>query len=107
MMFLKFFQSLTERSTLRCTFISNSYWLRIGPMKIQINSLDPFHLTVKELLYNHECDEIKKPLAPKLRTHQAKKPNRLKRREWSDVRVMKKYVISITIYDFKLSRIVL
>ena len=65
-------------------------------MKLQVNSRYPYHAVVKELLYNHECDQIRDPLAkfldkrtpakngtPKI----PKKPSA----DWTEIRVMKKY----------------
>ena len=79
---------------LKCYYqSSNSKWLKLGPMKIQINSQDFMHLIIKDLLYNHECDQIKNPLPPylHLRTNEShKKPDHLKHYEWTDVRAMKK-----------------
>ena len=62
-------------------------------MKIQINSYDPYHVVIKELLYNHECDQIVQPLAKHLKSHPDKATKNLSllgNREWADVRVMKK-----------------
>ena len=86
----------SERSGLRCFHVSAaSHWLHLGPMKIQVNSLSPYHTVIKELLYIDECDRMKGPLTRLLdgrhRTHSTKPnvPGRTSS-EWTDVRVMKK-----------------
>ena len=70
---------------------SGSDWLRLGPMKIQSNSHNPYHAVIKELIFRHECDGMRKPLGRKLdkrRTEDFGKPS--KYHEWADLRVMKK-----------------
>ena len=74
---------------------ASSDWLRLGPMKIQVNSENPSNLVIKELIYQHECDQMQKPL-PKLLDKRSReshgKPNvEEKNTEWIDIRVMKKY----------------
>ena len=56
-----------ERKELRCFFsTAGSSWLRLGPMKTQVNSHDPYIINVKHLLYDHECDGITAALENKL-----------------------------------------
>ena len=63
-------------------------------MKLQINSHDPYHLTVKDLLYNNECDGITSVLGKKLELWDGIKTAAMKKSlEWEDIRVMKKYVM--------------
>ena len=51
-----------------------------------------FHAEIKELLYGHECDKLKIPLAKKLHAHKDKLPDILQKHsaQWTDIRVMKK-----------------
>lgn len=63
-------------------------------MKLQVNSHDPYHITVKHLLYHHECDGITKVLGNKLDVWDGIKTATMKKSlEWEDIRVMKKYVM--------------
>ena len=83
----------SKRAHLRCFHASaTSDWLRLGPMKIQLNSHNPYHVTIKELMYNNECNQIRGPLTKLLKNHYSKSPDVPGRShiKWSDVRVMKK-----------------
>ena len=52
---------------LLCFFsTSDSDWLRLGPMKTQVYSHDPYIINVKSLLYENECDGITAALEGKL-----------------------------------------
>ena len=78
----------------KCIYTSaTSNWLRIGPMKIQINSDDPYHAVIKELIYHNECDRIQSPL-PQLLDNRAKEYGKFNGSsvKWIDIRVMKKKV---------------
>ena len=45
---------------LRCFYShSHSDWLRLGPFKIEVNSYDPFHAVIRNLMFDNECDAIK------------------------------------------------
>ena len=89
-----------KRAHLRCFHASaTSDWLRLGPMKIQLNSHNPYHVTIKELMYNNECDKIRGPLTKLLKNYtnytniaDSKSPDApgTSLIKWSDVRVMKK-----------------
>ena len=81
---------------MRCFHASAaSHWLRLGPMKVQVNSINPYHTVIKELMYIDECDHMRGPLTRLLegrhRTHHTK-PHilGLSFGEWTDIRVMKK-----------------
>ena len=52
---------------MKCFYGHNdSPWLKIGPFKIEENALDPYHVTILELLYEHECNNITEFLGPML-----------------------------------------
>ena len=69
---------------LRCFYAhSSSDWLRLGPMKVEINSYDPAHATVKNLMYDHECDEITKYLGPHLDFPPGKINKKAKKNDWT------------------------
>jgi len=73
-----------ERSTLRCFYSkSSSEWLRLGPMKIQINSHDPVHAVIKEFFYDKECDATTKYLGPQLSFPPGRMNRRSKRNDWT------------------------
>ena len=78
---------------MRC-HLSNSYsdWLKLGPFRFEVNSYDPFHVTIKQLLFPHECDDIVSNNTHYLRPHTAKKKKFHETRPWTDVRIMQKYV---------------
>ena len=63
-------------------------------MKLQVNSNDPYHITLKDLLYDNECDGITSVLGSKLDLWDGIKTSAMKKSiEWEDIRVMKKYVL--------------
>ena len=90
-----------KRRDLKCFHGSaQSDWLRLGPMKIQVNSRNPFHAVIKELLYHHECDRIQTPLAWMLDERNKEQYGTPQYSfEWTDIRVMKKYEIPYFLYD--------
>ena len=77
---------------MKCYHASGSSdWLRLGPMKIQMNSHVPFHIVIKELVQVQECDRIRKPLVEKLDSRSKEKDGKPSpSTEWNDIRVMKK-----------------
>jgi len=73
-----------ELAQLRCFYAdSNSDWLHLSPMKIQINSYDPVHATIIQLLYDDECNAITKYLGPKLDFPPGKMKASSKRSDWT------------------------
>ena len=66
----------------------------LGPLKIEINSYDPFHLTIKQLMFSHECDEIIANNTHKLDLWKGPKAKHHEKLPWTDVRIMQKYVSS-------------
>ena len=61
------FQTPKEMSNLTCYYAHNgSPWLRLGPMRVEINSYDPYHMTIRNLMFEHECDKITEFLGPLL-----------------------------------------
>ena len=55
------FQKPSERKNVYCFYkTSNSLWLRLGPMKIEIKSQDMVNVVIKDLLYSKECEQIVK-----------------------------------------------
>ena len=69
-----------------------SEWLQLGPMKIEIHSFDPFHVVIRDLLSERECDSIRHSTESRLREYPAEKPQILlkMKKEWPIVRAMKK-----------------
>lgn len=52
---------------MKCIFAHNgSPWLRLGPMKLEIKSKEPYIAVIRELMYPHECDNITSFLGPYL-----------------------------------------
>ena len=86
------FKSPEERKNLRCLFSSSdSSWLRLGPMKIQVHWNNPSIFSIKELLSRHECTAITTGLSKELNRHEQPKNAAFQNTtEWEDVRVMKK-----------------
>ena len=74
-------------SKLKCFYgHSGSPWLRIGPFKIEENSHDPYHVTIQELLFDHECNNVTEFLGPMLDFP----PGRMKRNAAKNDWTMKK-----------------
>ena len=91
-----FYQTKTERAHLRCfPGWSNSPWLKLGPMKIELAWTDPQIVTFHELLYDEECDSLTYNLSAKLKTWNS--IDTYAGGPWTDVRVMKKYKNNWTI----------
>ena len=60
-------------------------------MKIQVNSNDPYHAVIKEMVYYRECDQIRRPLTMLIDVRDKEKHGDPQYSfEWEDVRVMKK-----------------
>ena len=58
-------------------------------MKIEVNADDPFHVTIKDLLFDHECNAITNLLGPRLHFPPGKMDaTSPKKNDWT----MKKYV---------------
>lgn len=61
------FQNETELKDLRCFYADNgSPWLKLGPIKLELQSFVPYVAVIRELLYPHECDGITDYLGPLL-----------------------------------------
>ena len=52
-------------------------------MKIEMNSYDPAHSTIKNILYEHECDAITKYLGPYLNFPPGRMNSRSKKNDWT------------------------
>ena len=62
-----FIQNPRERKDLNCYFSSSkSSWLRLGPMKIQLNWENPYIISIKQFMSSKECNEITNGLGQKL-----------------------------------------
>ena len=84
---------MKQRSQLRCYLESSvSDWLQLGPMQVQLNEYDPYHIAVKNLLFPNECDSISRMLESKFQGWTGSKNDQpMKAKDsWTDVRVMKK-----------------
>ena len=54
-------------SKLYCTYAhGDSPWLRLGPIKMELNSFDPFHVVLRDLMTHEECDDVTRFLGPRL-----------------------------------------
>ena len=62
---------------------SNSDWLKLGPIKVEINSYDPFHATIRNLLFDHECDQMTQFLAPQLDFPPGRMVSRSLKNDWT------------------------
>ncbi len=71
-------------SKLHCKYVhGSSAWLRLAPIKLEINSFDPYHVVLRELLYDHECDDITKYLGPKLDFPPGRMHHKAKKNDWT------------------------
>ena len=79
-----YLQTPQERANLRCFYgHSASEWLRLGPMKIQINSHDPAHAVIKDLMSDRECDGMTEFLTPLLNFPPGKMNRKAKSNDWT------------------------
>ena len=84
-----FFQNATETKDLKCFYgHSNSPWLRLGPIKIEVQNKEPYLAVLRELLYPNECDNITQFLGPLLGTPPGRMKGGLGKNDWT----MKKYL---------------
>jgi prolyl 4-hydroxylase len=75
---------LNEIGKLKCFYGHNdSPWLKIGPFKIEENALDPYHVTILELLYEHECNDITEFLGPMLNFPPGRMNLKTKKNDWT------------------------
>ena len=61
------FQIPQQNTHMRC-FYSNggSDWLRLGPMKVELISEEPYVAVIRQVLFEDECDKITDFLTPQL-----------------------------------------
>ena len=91
------FQNASETKDLKCFYgHSNSPWLRLGPIKIEVQNKEPYLAVLRELLYPHECDNITQFLGPLLGTPPGRMKGGVGKNDWT----MKKYILLIRNYFF-------
>lgn len=77
-------RSDAEMSKLYCIYAhGNSPWLRLGPIRMEYNSLDPNHVTLRGILFDHECDDITRFLGPKLDFPPGRMNFKSKKNDWT------------------------
>ena len=60
-------QNASEDKDLKCFYGHNEKaWLKLGPIKIEMKSFEPYIAVLRELMYPNECDEITEYLGPYL-----------------------------------------
>jgi len=75
---------LDEVAKLKCFYGHNSSpWLKLGPFKVEENSQDPYHVTIHELLYDHECDNITQFLGPMLDFPPGRMNQKTQKNDWT------------------------
>lgn len=53
------FRNASEDKDLKCFYAhNNSPWLRLAPIKIDMQNHEPYIAVIRELMYTHECDGI-------------------------------------------------
>eukprot|EP00095_Tigriopus_kingsejongensis_P006819 maker-scaffold82_size396747-snap-gene-1.16 protein:Tk06819 transcript:maker-scaffold82_size396747-snap-gene-1.16-mRNA-1 annotation:"hypothetical protein DAPPUDRAFT_308081" len=73
-----------EMSQLYCLYAhGDSAWLRLGPIKMEYNSFDPNHVTLRGILFDHECDDITQYLGPKLDFPPGRMNHKSKKNDWT------------------------
>ena len=61
----KTFRNETELKGLKCFYADNNKpWLKLGPMKMELQNYDPYVVVIRELMFPNECDEITEYLTP-------------------------------------------
>ena len=87
-----YLQPKNTTSKLKCFYgKSESKWLSLGPFKIEENSHDPQHVTIHNILFEHECDKITEFLGPMLNFPPGRMNSRKMKNDWT----MKKYAQEI------------
>ena len=75
---------MEEVGKFKCFYGHNgSPWLYLGPFKIEENSLDPYHVTIHDLFYHHECDNVTQFLGPLLDFPPGRMNARTKKNDWT------------------------
>ena len=55
----KTFRNESELKDLKCFYAhNNSPWLKLGPVKIELQNYQPYVAVIRELMFANECDEI-------------------------------------------------
>ena len=74
--FLKL-QNASEDKDLKCFYAhNNSPWLKLAPIKIDMQNHEPYVAVLRELMYTHECDGITIYLG----NHLGSPPGRMKKK---------------------------
>lgn len=56
---LRIFQNVQQIAQLYCRYVHNdSPWLRIGPLKGEIHSLQPYLIVIHDMLTEDQCNEV-------------------------------------------------
>ncbi len=85
------FQDPKTIADLKCFYgHNNSPWLRLAPFQVEENSKDPHHVTIRNLLFDNECDNITEFLGPFLDFPPGRMNFRSAKNDWT----MKKYLFS-------------
>ncbi len=53
---------------MKCAYASPPWspWLRLAPLKLELRSREPYLAVLRELMFDHECDNITAYLGPLL-----------------------------------------
>ena len=90
------FQNATETKDLKCFYgHSNSPWLRLGPIKIEVQNKEPYLAVLRELLYPNECDNITQFLGPLLGTPPGRMKGGLGKNDWTMKKYLHKFFLKI------------
>ena len=85
---LFYFQNASETKDLKCFYgHNNSPWLRLGPIKLEVQNKSPYIAVLREILFSHECDNITSFLSPFLGTPPGRMKGGTGKNDWT----MKKY----------------
>merc|ERR1719445_1376247 len=73
-----------DMSKLYCRYMhGGSNWLKLGPLKVEINHYDPYHVTIHELMFENECDAVTQYLGPKLDFPPGRMDAKSRKNDWT------------------------
>ena len=78
------FKGPEEDKDLGCFYGDNgSPWLRLGPIKVEVKNKNPYIAVLRELLFEHECDNITQFLGPFLDFPPGHMTTKAKKNDWT------------------------
>ena len=87
---------MNETKDLYCFYgNNNSPWLKLGPIKVELQNKEPYVAVLRELVFADECDNITDFLGPFLGTPPGRMGGGTGKNDWT----MKKYIF-LVVFEF-------